>query len=312
MRAYGIFVNGRQCGLPFACYEGEFMKNILGVISILGLAGAASAAGLGVADNYNLWALGNASSSFSDTQGRVAVGGNATFNGYDIGITQPGGDVLVAGGNISFTNGTIRGNARYGGTYSGTNVGYTNGGAPIAGNPINFGTANAHLLNTSSVWGSLVANGSDQQVFSSLVLSGSNANLNVFDISASQLLGISEVNINVTAGSTVLINVSGGAVTFNNIGYNLNGSQNPNGFRKVLWNAHQAGSISMSNLNGSLLAPLASANTGFGVINGQMIVGSFAGNMQINDYGFNGVVPEPGTIASLGLGALLLLRRRRS
>lgn len=287
-------------------------KSIYGMVILASLSGTASAAGLGIADNYNLFVLGNATSSNSDTQGRVAVGGNASFTNYDIGITQPGGDVFIAGGNINYTNGMIRGNARYGGTYNAVGTGYSNGGAPIAGNPLDFGAAATALTGTTNAWGSLAETGTSQQVFSSLVLTGNNANLNIFTIGAAELTGISEVNINVTAGSTVLINVAGGAVTFNNIGYNLNGSQNPNGFRKVLWNAYQAGSIAMSNLNGTLLAPNASVNTGFGAINGQLVVGNFSGNMQVNDYGFDGVVPEPGTWAALSFGALALIRRRRA
>ena len=76
---------------------------------------------LGVAGGFNVFVFGNDSQSGTDTQGRVAAGGNATFSNYSEGssLTNSHGtrDEFIAGGNLSFSSGTVaNGNVVYGGT----------------------------------------------------------------------------------------------------------------------------------------------------------------------------------------------------
>src|SRR6185295_12199182 len=57
---------------------------------------------LGTAGGFNLFVLGNLTQSGSDTEGRMAVGGNATLASYSVGARLTGAsDVLVVGGNLS-------------------------------------------------------------------------------------------------------------------------------------------------------------------------------------------------------------------
>src|SRR5262245_16817585 len=79
------------------------------------------ATGLGVANDYSAFVLHDANLFFSDVQGRLAVGGNATITGYAVGdhLANSNGtrDDLVVGGNLDFSNGQVfNGNAVYGGT----------------------------------------------------------------------------------------------------------------------------------------------------------------------------------------------------
>ena len=107
----------------------------LSLATALFAATAAQAApvSLGLDPSLNLLAFGNMNVASSDVEGRVAVGGNATINGYSIN-TKTGssalysGTGLTVGGNLAFTNGTIWGGAVVGGSYTPNNSGNVIGG----------------------------------------------------------------------------------------------------------------------------------------------------------------------------------------
>jgi len=105
---------------------------------------------LGPAADFNVFVFGNNTQSNSDTEGRVAVGGDANFtlhgSGWSIGTKSPGntnnlivggtltnqyntvhGGVLV-GGNVNWNTPTISGNLAVNG-----NVSFGNGGGSIGG-----------------------------------------------------------------------------------------------------------------------------------------------------------------------------------
>src|SRR5262245_27190712 len=86
------------------------------------------AATLGGAAAYGEFILGNSTRSNVNTQGRVAVGGNADFNNFSIGTQQISTlDNLVVGGTVNAKSATV-----YGNIYSGGNFTYNN--ATIFGN----------------------------------------------------------------------------------------------------------------------------------------------------------------------------------
>ncbi|NUN10954.1 MAG: carboxypeptidase regulatory-like domain-containing protein, partial [Ignavibacteriaceae bacterium] len=61
---------------------------------------------LGPASDYNVFVIGNINQPSADTQGKMAAGGNITLANYSVGdqLTPVSGqDVLVAGGNLTFT-----------------------------------------------------------------------------------------------------------------------------------------------------------------------------------------------------------------
>lgn len=277
-------------------------------------AGVASAQSLGVASSYNVFTLGDFTGTNSDVEGRLAAGGNVSLTNYDVGLRQAGSTVLVAGGNLQVNGGSIRGTAIHGGTANLQNVGFPNGGLAQQGTPIDFNAARTFAHANSAFWGGFASTGTAAQQFSSLNLTGSRAGLNVFDISASQLQDISEVNFNLPTGATALVNVSGVQVTFGNIGYNFNGSQSNGAFQRVMWNLKDATGVSMNSLRGSVYAPKAAVNGGFGDLNGQLVAASFTGSLQFNENSFTGElapVPEPMTMSLLALGLAAVARKRR-
>ncbi len=279
----------------------------------------ASADPLGGATNFNVFTTGNFSSQYSDTEGKIAAGGDVNLDGYSVGLQNQGGTGLVAGKSLHFTNGTVYGTANYGTTDYVANATIngqvsSNGSNPGAtlGSPVDFATVGTFLKKTSTFWSGLAQTGTVSDYYGQLHLDGGSG-VQVFDITASQLQNATEVDLHVNSGATVLINVSGTSVGFKNYGYNYTGADSSH----VLWNLYGATTASYSSLSGSVLAMGADITTDYGAINGQVLAKSISGHSQINWHQFTGAipaapVPEPATIAALGLGALGLIRRRKT
>lgn len=287
------------------------------------------------ASAYNLFVLGNMNVSSSDTEGRVAVGGNANLGSYSVGANASSSTVnLVVGGNLTAHGGSTNGKTIVEGATSYQN--WSTAGLQPAGtpSPVDFVAETARLEWLTTDLASLAPNGT---VYvppwgNQFTLTGTNSSLNVFDISGAALATTNTFTINLTPGSVALINVSGTADSFSNAGITINGGTASN----VLWNFSQATTLSFSGISmqGSVLAPNANYLGGWGQLNGELIVKSFSdtyGATQINNGNpfvgnllnltqpvvdtVQGAVPEPGAWALMivGFGAVGgALRRRRS
>jgi choice-of-anchor A domain-containing protein len=275
----------------------------------------ASAADLGVANPYNLFILGNHTSSWTDVQGRVAVGGNATYNGFDVaGMVppNPAQSVLVVGGSLSFTGGMIRnGGVNTGGNTILRNLTVTGGNVVSGGSvtisqatvngavlqnqpnavPIDFVGAAISLTNNSTFWGSQTANSVVSNQFGTLYFNGTNPNLNIFSVSGQLLGNCYGVNISAPAGSTVLINVSGASGAMPNVGYNITGTDRGH----VVYNFFQATTLTIGQSQGAVFAPQAAASFPYGEAVGTVVVKSLTGNGQININPFIGTLPDQNT-----------------
>ncbi|HEY9849636.1 MAG TPA: choice-of-anchor A family protein [Leptolyngbyaceae cyanobacterium] len=296
----------------------------------------AHAASLGVASDYNVFTLGNFNQTSTDVEGKLAVGGNATFTGgFGVGsrLSSNSGNVLVTGGNLNLNNGQVyNGNAIYGGTANVSGVGFPSGNLS-QGNPLDFNAAGDYLKGLSSYLGSLTSNGTKNIAYGGISLTGSDSNLNIFNLSASDLASANSFNINVANGSTVVVNVSGATASMQYFGFNINGSPENAQRQKVLYNFYEATNLNATGIGiqGSILAPLAAVNFNNGQINGHLIAASLTGNGESHNYLFNGTlpdvpsnddevdpetvksVPEPSVLLSLGLVSSLLgvVRRQR-
>lgn len=290
-----------------------------------------------VSSTYNAYTSGAFTSSGSDTEGKIAAGGAVSLSSYEVAAKNSGGNALVAGGALSFSNGTIHGNSISGGaaTYSGAGVtGTVSAGGAIGGSqapylskttytglPLNFGQISADLASASSYLnsnaaqsqgsiGSWVKNGT-------LTLTSTAKGVVFFDLAASNLVGINGLVFNVDPTATVIINLTG--QTGGQFGgFGMQGDQTG----QTLFNFVDATSLNISGLGfmGSILAPNADLTANNGQFNGSVMAKSYTGGAQLNWKGFSGIlptvsaVPEPSSWAMmiLGVGAVgAVLRKRR-
>jgi len=285
--------------------------------------GMASATTLGPAQDYNLFILGDATGVYSDSEGRVAIGGNASFTGYSIGISYPPAaspNALVVNGNLTFTDGTVYGGVHHGGTANLTRVDVE--GSVTQDQPIDFAAARTELTALSSFLATQSTNGTINPTGArGLTLTGTSSTLNVFNLTAEQFASANGRGLDIVSpvGSTVLINVAGTSPSLANFQMYVNGSAsetNPQ-INNILFNFSQATTLTDSNVSiyGSVLAPNADLNFGYNHINGTLVGKSLKGNIQANNYPFKGnlppAVPEPSSIVLLGIcGAGLALATR--
>ncbi|WP_224249544.1 choice-of-anchor A family protein [Hyalangium gracile] len=208
--------------------------------------------------DYNLFVLEDYTNG-PDVQGKVAAGGNIFMQNFSVGGNLPASDisnVLVAGRNLTLANGSIWGNAFYGGTYS-ANQGVTSRRGTVArGTPIDFNARFAELRAMSAQLGALAANGTTtRESWGGIFLRGTNPTTNVFNVNASAFTGAALLSINVPSGSLVVINIRGASATFQNFGYSLTGA-NAN---TILYNFVDATTLNATSFGfqGTILAPYA-------------------------------------------------------
>lgn len=238
----------------------------------------------------------------AESEGSIAYGGSFAGSGFTVAThlpfaTPPSTPTLVVAGS----HGTY--NLQRGSAYLSppTGVSFNGGGGYLASNPVDFAAAFADLEARSAAWGAAPATGTVTAVTTnplpggqnSLVLAGSNPSLNVFTVAAADL-GSLQVGIDVPQGSTVLVNVTGSSVAFNNNllfrqgggwqqasdGAVKPGQGSAQGFPGLLWNFPTATSVAINSgsaFAGTVLAPLADVTVGSaGHTIGQMIARSFS------------------------------------
>ncbi|WP_328944731.1 choice-of-anchor A family protein [Streptomyces sp. NBC_00250] len=170
------------------------------------------------------------STRHSDSEGAVAVGGDATFgdpkqpSGFSIGhkltgadlAKLPGGHSLVVGGTlyanqVVLDNGTGIAGKVVDRSTPGAGFGVDGDKVATGASPVDFGKEFAELRALSTGWAGVKPNGtvsadpSGQGVF----LTGTDAKLNVFAVNASDLEKAGAISLKVPAGSSTLVNVLG-------------------------------------------------------------------------------------------------------
>jgi choice-of-anchor A domain-containing protein len=265
---------------------------------------------LGVAQGYNLFILGDATQTSTDSEGTVAIGGNATFQSYSVATSVPSHtpNALVVGGNLSFTNGTVNGDLHVGGTTSLSGVTVT--GVSDHATPVDFNAAATYLKAESNALAGMTANGTVADHYG-VTLTGTSTGTNVFNLTSAQFADANGFGLNIVipTGSTALINVAGTSISMANFQMTINGSASESNplINHVLFNFSQATSLNDSNVTflGSVLAPNAALSFQGGHVDGTLIGASLTGPVETHNYPFTGdlgpPVPEPSSIVLLGV-----------
>jgi choice-of-anchor A domain-containing protein len=218
-----------------------------------------------------------------DVVGKVAAGGNITMSDFSVGHGQPDNDIsntLVAGGNLTLTRGGVWGGAWHGGSYSAdASVVYPRG-TVAQGTPIDFAARFGELRGLSSRLAGLAANGTTtRENWGGVMLRGTDPDVNVFDVSASDLNGAVLWSIDAPAGSFVVVNIRGASASFGGFGIHFSGGIDQHG---VLYNFVDATSITAQGFGfwGTVLAPDAHVDFSNGSFDGGIYAKSFTGNAE--------------------------------
>ena len=257
---------------------------------------------LGVAKDYNLFVLNDLDQPSSDTQGKVAVGHNATLSAYSVGdrlpATTPVEDVLIVDNNLTFTSGAVyNGNIVVGGTTNlPTGLVSINNGTLKHGHPINFAAAATYFSSLTAQLAGYTVNAPTVFQWGGLTLTGTDPYKNVFNVSGANLSAANNVAITAPNGSVVVVNVSGTNVSWTG-GFTVSGTSSTN----VLFNFYEATSLRIQGIDvtGSILAPFADVNFVSGVQNGQMVARNVHGMGQFNHVRFLGNIPTENNIINV-------------
>ncbi|HET9059907.1 MAG TPA: choice-of-anchor A family protein, partial [Acidimicrobiales bacterium] len=155
-----------------------------------------------------------------DSNGAVAVDGNLSADHFYVGANLSNSQALAVAGNVSGTltiSNTAGGNT---GVYGGTSTATSPNGGPVTGLSYEgaaafsgFAGIDSELQTLSSGWAGYSANGNvSTGVLDTLYLTGTASDLDVFNLSASQVAATTNLYINVPVGAHTLINVSGTAL----------------------------------------------------------------------------------------------------
>lgn len=252
---------------------------------------------LGEAGEFNLFILGDVAQTATSTAGRLAAGGSAQLASYSLGFSEPSPpgprDALVVGGHLIFNNGVVlSGNIAYGLSATLQNVSVPHGTSSQA-TPIDFTAAGAQLEARSAGLRDLPAIGQTQVTpWGAITLSGSEPELNVFELAGGDLSQATSLAIQVPGGSTALVNVDGASVTMQSFGFSLQGAS----AARLLFNLHEATSLTMQGIGvaGSLLAPRADVQFSNGNLRGTLIAASLQGGGSSAWELFVGCLPPAG------------------
>jgi choice-of-anchor A domain-containing protein/uncharacterized repeat protein (TIGR01451 family) len=282
--------------------------------ALLGFASTASATGvtcattpLAAATGYTEFIAGSGHRG-SESEGAIAWGGNLDASGMTVGTRLSSGandpTLVVAGTHGGFN---LQKGSAYLNPASGVN--FNGGGHYLATDPIDFAAAFTDLKARSTSWGTASATGTVTSGVTggnaATILTGTNGDLNVFDLTQADLPSGRHIGIDIPAGSTALINVAGSSITLSGqMWIKVGGSWQQAsdgvmaGYPGILWNVPAATSITMnfgSAWGGSILAPnanLAVASVGHTI--GQVIAASFSSNYETHQNLFTGCLPGTG------------------
>jgi choice-of-anchor A domain-containing protein len=238
----------------------------------------------------------------SSAAGALAAGGDVSLSGYAVGTLLSGGGLssaLVSGGNLAMTASGVTGDAWVAGTAS-LSSSSVSGALHAPATHLDFAGAQSHLLALSTQLAALSANGTVTVRSNGTTLSGADPSLDVFALTTAALAAAPDLIVSVPASAVAVINVTGAAGQLLNTAFHP-GALSP---QQLVLNFPAATSLAISGvgLGASVLAPLAAVRFDNGVLQGQVLAGSFAGGGQVALDPLVSCIPLPPAPASIGTG----------
>lgn len=270
----------------------------VGALLFLGAAPLAA----GPLSNYNLILFQDYNFQGGDVEGRTLVGGNLNAGGQSptFATAWPVAPIVstveIVGNSTAANINMQSGNFVHKGTLSVGNINHNGGGSTILDAGLSVATVQTQCQMDAAAWALIPANGSFLGApFSYTLQYTGPAGLAVFTLPATTLFAANNtLQLNVPAGKTVLINVTGTNIAVGG-GVNLAGiGWTTVGFGRILWNFPQATSIDFNGIamKGAVLAPYAST-TGGAVFDGAFCAKSYTGAREFHLPPFTGTIEPP-------------------
>lgn len=281
----------------------------------------------GSAHAYNALIFGDFTSLGGDTEGRLAVGGNATFpeGGYSVGYVivghpipeQVGGttDMLIVGGDLADGAFGVNGNIVVGGVRTGPTRWMVNGNllrhvnpirfdgngnVPASGEGLTFAEMKALLETRSILLGNRTPNGSVTQASDwQWVLEGNDPELNVFTVNHGEFIN-QELLIKAPEGATVLVNFTAAEVELDRGRITFDGPVQ----EQVVFNFPNAALFKTTSFQttASVLAPFADGIFYGGSIDGRAVFGGDVVSevgFEFHNFNFEGnICLDPNSLAN--------------
>lgn len=272
----------------------------LAVVALLTLGAAPLAAG--PLSDYNLILFQNYNYQGGEVEGRTIVGGdlNAAGQAPTFATAWPVSPIMATVqivGNTTAANVNMQsGNFVHKGTLSVGNINHNGGGATLLDSGLSVAALQTGSQMDAQAWALIPGNGAflGAPFNYTLEYTGSSG-LAVFTLPATTLFASNNtLQLNVPAGKTVLINVTGTNVVVGG-GVNLAGiGWSTVGFGKILWNFPQATSIDFGGIamKGAVLAPYADTSGG-AVFDGAFCAKSYTGAREFHLPPFTGTIEPP-------------------
>ena len=268
-------------------------------LNLLSLTAQAQQIDLGTASQYAGFFFGNVS-KIPDIKGRLALAGDLSIGGTSIGGSIPADSTqpsLIVGGSLkAFTGGTIKGSGNKDsfGVYVGTKA----SAIPtyldlkkVSVSPIDFDAERAYLTILSKQLKEAPTTGTVSQSFSAVTLTGSNRDIEVFQLPATQVTNtLNFVLKNIKTTAYIILNVVPDAQRQVNIGVTM--SEFSGRYKHVLFNLPDTDVLTMTNVHvyGSILAPNACVKNSSGTLDGTIVAASWDASMSI---GYGPFEPTP-------------------
>lgn len=279
----------------------------------------------GPVHHFNALILGDLAAFGGDTEGRLAVGGNASITAnYSVGFSAVGWavsnafggtvDAFIVAGDLTDGSWGVNGNVVYGGERTGAKRWMSSGNlvrkvvpvtfrkdgnVPSDGSGMTFDSMRTNLearsehLAAFADRGVLSVDNGDPYY---LTLTATNATFNVFNVSTAVWNGSGkQIKVIAPAGSTVLINVHGSSVSIVNSTMVVEGTT----LEYVLVHYVDATNVTTSGFdhNASVLAMKAGGTLAGGAINGRAVFGgsiTTTNGFEFHNFYFKGVLSDNG------------------
>ncbi len=255
------------------------------------------------ANEFNIFILNNYSAEFTDSQGKVAVGGNILLNDYSVASHLPKEDspYLIVGGKIDIESGsnngtTIISNSKNVIHYTMTNY---NGSVipPTEDKPIDFSSVSSYLKCYSNFLGKYSTNSSyNLNSGGQLTITGKDSDMNIVTLPSNILSTANEIILLFPQNSTLIINVTGDFIHLPSAATIVDNNNPPTAdeIEHILWNFPDATKFTASGvqIDGTVLAPNANSYLDNGNLQGTIISYNLTGGMEFHNYPFKGNLPQ--------------------